>query len=195
MEAAKALMDGFKLAKTLKDQLDRIRVSLITDKEDAARQLATYGLLITGRSVSLYKLHVQNGRFYQFTCQGTATLPSNWMPDGDNTASILTVTANLLSFRHQVLDRAIKIRKWTKPNSYTLAKPVDAVYTDIPATITTSTSSPKLLPMASLVISAVMPLLYIDVFLLRSLQLLVLIFAHDRGRNLTEDTASIWISI
>ncbi|KAF9984435.1 hypothetical protein BGZ65_000398 [Modicella reniformis] len=146
-KSTKALMDGLKLAKTLKDQIDMIREMLTTGGEEAIRQLATYGLLIAGGTISFYTLQLQDGRFYQFTCQGTVTLPSKWMPDGDNTTCILTVVASLLSFRRQIVDMAVKIRKWTKHN-YELPKPAGALCTDIPATIKTPTLSPKPLPTA-----------------------------------------------
>ncbi|KAF9581237.1 hypothetical protein BGW38_001809 [Lunasporangiospora selenospora] len=148
LQSTKILKDRLKLAKTLKDQIDRIREMLATDKEEAAKQLATYGLLIVGGSISFYTLRLQTGRFYQFTCQGTATLPSNWMSNGDNTTSILTAVANLLLFRRQVVDMAINIRRWTKRN-YELAEPAGALRTDIPVTITTPTSSPSLSPSAA----------------------------------------------
>ncbi|KAF9349267.1 Alanine--tRNA ligase [Mortierella sp. NVP85] len=157
--STKALGDTLKLAKTMKDQFDRIydsssnvdralnASSSSSSPSDPHRPpLTTYGLLIAGGTISFYTLQHRCGPFYQLSCQGTATLPAVWMSNGRNTKTILSVLSFLLCFRRQAIAMAATIGELTDVDFQLPRPPGTALRANLPATITTPTTSPRLGP-------------------------------------------------
>ncbi|KAF9151931.1 hypothetical protein DFQ26_001086 [Actinomortierella ambigua] len=155
--STKALHDRLKLAKTLKDQFDKIcdTTALSIDKilgtsssleRPNQPPLTTYGLLISGGSISFYSLQHRRGRFYQLCCEGTATLPSVWLPDGRNTEDILSVISFLLCFRRQTMIMALRIVDLRKLRFQLPPPSGTSSQSRLPATIVTPSASPRLRP-------------------------------------------------
>jgi hypothetical protein len=138
--STKALSDIIKLAKVMKDQFDRVQQSTVVDVQE---QLTTYGIRTAGGSVFFYTMHHRRGRWYQFTCQGSASFPEVWKQDGGNTNKLLSVISFLFAFKRQVCTMSANIEQWTNPG-YNLPKPAGSSGRAIPATLTTPTSSPRL---------------------------------------------------
>lgn len=152
--STKALEDTLKLAKTMKDQFDRIcdnsssidralPASSSSPSDPHRPPLTTYGLLIAGGTISFYTLQHRCGRFYQFSCKGTAALPAEWMSNGRNTKTILSVISFLLCFRRQAIAMAATIGNLTDVDFQLLPPPGTALRANLPATITTPTKVPK----------------------------------------------------
>ncbi|KAF9949682.1 hypothetical protein BGZ65_007141 [Modicella reniformis] len=157
--STKALEDTLKLAKTMKDQFDKIcdssaisidrilAASSSLSSSDLNRPpLTTFGLLIAGGTISFYTLQHRRGRFYQLSCQGTATLPSVWMANGRNTKMILSVLSFLLCFRRQAMAMAAMIGDLTDVDFRLPPPPGTALRAKLPSTIITPASSPRLRP-------------------------------------------------
>ncbi|KAG0270608.1 hypothetical protein DFQ27_002599 [Actinomortierella ambigua] len=155
--SAEALHGRLKLAKTMKDQFDEIcdasaanidKILAASPSLERPNQtpLTTYGLLVSGGSISFYSLQHRRGRFYQLCCEGTATPPSVWTSDGRTTARILSVVSSLLCFRRQtmamasIIDDLMHVGFQLPPASGT------NIQSRLPATIVTPNTSPRLRP-------------------------------------------------
>ncbi|KAK3828965.1 MAG: WD40-repeat-containing domain protein [Benniella sp.] len=73
--STKALKDNRKLAKSMKDMMDRIRRKATTD---ISQNVVVFGIQIAEGSISMYTLKKLTGRFYKVTCVAEASLPKVW---------------------------------------------------------------------------------------------------------------------
>ncbi|KAK3805757.1 MAG: hypothetical protein J3Q66DRAFT_407315 [Benniella sp.] len=133
----KALSDGRKLSKVLKDSFDVICARANTDIRS---QLTVYGVRISAASITYYSLRKRDGRFYQMAEDGTLTFPGQW--NETTTVTILTIVASILALRKRVSEMAQKIAQWTA-SSFELADP--RTHPHMPRTLRTPPGSPQAL--------------------------------------------------
>ncbi|KAI8595353.1 hypothetical protein EDD21DRAFT_313503, partial [Dissophora ornata] len=70
----KALLDGRKLSKVLKDMLDVL--SLKCRKEEVRKDIRTYGFLISGTRIEFLSCSIFEGRYYRITRERTLDFPA-----------------------------------------------------------------------------------------------------------------------
>ncbi|KAI8601889.1 hypothetical protein EDD21DRAFT_428399 [Dissophora ornata] len=104
----KCLDDTKKLLKLMKDTHDMIREKATQDVRD---RLVTFGLRISGPTVTIFTLRQRPGRFYQAVAEATVSFPSIWQ-DGD-TGTIIAVISRILMLRKAVLAMAASVTIWT----------------------------------------------------------------------------------
>jgi len=137
--STKALTDTRKMAKAMKDMHDEIRMK---SSRNIRSDLLTYGIRISGLSITFYTLRQREGRFYQLCNEGTVSFPAKWDSGGTTTKLILSVLEWLLAFRKDMSNMASNFPDWT-------CVPVGAkpsVVDHQAITLTTPPGSPRLSP-------------------------------------------------
>ncbi|KAF9995305.1 hypothetical protein BGZ65_009039, partial [Modicella reniformis] len=104
----KCLDDTKKLLKLMKDAHDMIREKATQDIRD---RLVTFGLRISGPTVTIFTLRQRSGRFYQAVAEATASFPSIWLDD--DTSTIIAVISRILMLRKAILAMAASVTTWT----------------------------------------------------------------------------------
>ena len=134
--STKTLDDRLKLVKMMKDTHDLIRERTT---QNVRSLLVTFGVLVSGRTITLFSMHQRSGRFYQL-CEEESPidLPMKW-----STEDVLGVLARLLRFRMAMVNMANKVMSWLTI-SMVGAKP-GATGDSMAATLT----SPQLIPTQS----------------------------------------------
>ncbi|KAG0222706.1 hypothetical protein BGW42_006393, partial [Actinomortierella wolfii] len=113
----KCLHDTRKLCKLMKDAHDAIRERAI---QDAGKQLATFGLRISGPTITIFTLRQRPGRFYQAVSEVTASLPVAWV-DQDETRLIIAIIAWIFRLQKAISAMTGSTKGWAlevlKPSS------------------------------------------------------------------------------
>ncbi|KAF9584161.1 hypothetical protein BGW38_007376 [Lunasporangiospora selenospora] len=104
----KSLSDTRKLCKLMKDTHDAIREQM---KQDIRERLVTFGLRISGPTMTVFTLRQRPGRFYQVVEEVTESLPSVWLDDKD-THAIITVISWILRLRKAILATTESVKTW-----------------------------------------------------------------------------------
>ncbi|KAG0001688.1 hypothetical protein BGZ65_003273 [Modicella reniformis] len=134
------------MAKTMKDMHDLIRTR---STRTIRSSLKTFGMCISGPSITFYSLCQQRGRFYQLNAESTIMFPARWR--GSTTTNILSVLAKLLVFKNELSETADQITEATK-----VLKTFNQDNEDFwAATLTTPTNSPRLSPHVRAVLTSV----------------------------------------
>jgi hypothetical protein len=137
--STKALTDTRKMAKAMKDMHDLIRARAT---ENIRSSLRTFGVRVSGPSISFYSLHQHKGRFYQLGVEFTAGFPAHW--DELSTTSILSVLVKLLAYKKELSETARQVNRATQDPFMTTNKAYEDEWA---ATLTTPTNSPRLTPL------------------------------------------------
>ncbi|KAF9358889.1 hypothetical protein BGX34_008666 [Mortierella sp. NVP85] len=136
--STKALTDTRKMAKTMKDMHDLVRSR---STQNIRSSFKTFGLRISGPSMTCYSLCQRRGRFYQLCAESTVIFPARWK--GSTTTNILSVLAKLLAYRKELSKTADQITEATKVPLKTSSLDTGDFWA---ATLTTPTNSPRLAP-------------------------------------------------
>ncbi|KAI8346706.1 hypothetical protein B0O80DRAFT_224562 [Mortierella sp. GBAus27b] len=137
--STEALMDTLKMAKAMKDMHGEIRLKA---SRNIRSDLVTYGIRISGRSVTFYTLRQREGRFYQLCNEGTASFPAKWDSGGETTKLIISVLEWLFVFRKDMSIMARNFPTWACGSAG--VKLSDRDHQAI--TLTTPVASPRLSP-------------------------------------------------
>ncbi|KAG0225046.1 hypothetical protein B0O80DRAFT_490784 [Mortierella sp. GBAus27b] len=118
----KCLDDTKKLFKLMKDAHDMIREKGTRSIRD---QLVTFGLRISGPTISVFTLRQRPGRFYQAAEEETISFPQIWLDD--DTGSIIAVISRILMLRKAIIAMTTSVITWTSLaiNSQSLGGHVD----------------------------------------------------------------------
>ncbi|KAF9581739.1 hypothetical protein BGW38_001134 [Lunasporangiospora selenospora] len=137
--STKALSDTRKMAKSMKDMHDLIRARSAQSIRD---KLRTYGMRISGPSITFYSLRQYQGRMYQLCAESTVVFPAQWRDI--TTTNILSVLAKLFAFKKELSRTADQVTEATKLPLTTLIQGNGDFWA---ATLTTPTNSPRLAPL------------------------------------------------
>lgn len=102
------LDDTKKLLKLMKDSHDAIREMAIQGIRD---RLITFGLRLSGPSLTIFTLRQLPGRFYQAVAEVTVSFPHIWI-DSD-TGTIIYIISQVLALRKAILAMAASVTTWT----------------------------------------------------------------------------------
>ncbi|KAG0239285.1 hypothetical protein B0O80DRAFT_492307 [Mortierella sp. GBAus27b] len=133
----KALDDGLKLCKLIKDMHDFIRDKAM---QNVRERFVTFGIQISGERATFLTLRQRRGRFYQLCHEGCETLPALWVDQVD-TQCVLRVLAKVIIIRKALLSTARDITEFTT-GSLDGTDPTNDNADRVAATLT----SPQLIP-------------------------------------------------
>ncbi|KAF9359843.1 hypothetical protein BGX34_008104, partial [Mortierella sp. NVP85] len=107
----KVLHDCRKLAKTMKDMFD-----LICNRcpADCRRQLATFGILLSGANISFVSLRYVDGRYYRLHVESSISFPPTWDDEGIVSPTIITLMTKLVHFKQRVEQMAKDVAVWVQ---------------------------------------------------------------------------------
>ncbi|KAG0232577.1 hypothetical protein BGW42_008091 [Actinomortierella wolfii] len=108
INTTKSLNNTRKLCKLMKDGHDAIRERAIPNIRE---QLVTFGVRISGPSVTIFTLHQRPGRFYQAVEEVTQWFPPLWSDQSDTQAVIAVITW-ILRLRKAILAMAVSVKAW-----------------------------------------------------------------------------------
>ncbi|KAF9907590.1 hypothetical protein EC991_010802 [Linnemannia zychae] len=108
VNTTKCLNDTRKLCKLMKDAHDTIREQA---KQDIRERLATFGLRISGPTMTIFTLRQRPGRFYQAAEEVVESFPPIWS-DEEDTQVIIAVIAWILRLRKAVLAMVASVKTW-----------------------------------------------------------------------------------
>ncbi|KAG0262000.1 hypothetical protein DFQ27_002677 [Actinomortierella ambigua] len=137
LNTTKCLHDTLKLIKLMKDGHDMFREMA---RQDIRYKLATYGIRISGPSISIITLRQRPGRFYQAFEEETnsLSLPSTWYNKG-STTWVLAVIVQILQLRKALQAIASSADAWVQPT-------INSETSSIKDWIAPTMTSPQLLP-------------------------------------------------
>ncbi|KAK3816633.1 MAG: hypothetical protein J3Q66DRAFT_401773 [Benniella sp.] len=78
-QGTKAMTDTVKQGKMMKDCFDLIRRN---SRTDVLHMLTIYGMRISAGTISFYCLRLRQGRFFQFSSEGSVAFPALWRSNG-----------------------------------------------------------------------------------------------------------------
>ncbi|KAG0196317.1 hypothetical protein BGX31_005467 [Mortierella sp. GBA43] len=136
--STKALKDMRKMAKEMKDMHDLIRARAT---QNIRASLRTFGIRVSGPSITIYSLRQLQGRFYQLSREFTAAFPKRWRTS--TTTTILAVLVKLLAFKKELSEMAEQVLGATQISFDTMSHADEDFWA---TTLTTPTNSPRLAP-------------------------------------------------
>ncbi|KAI8362431.1 hypothetical protein B0O80DRAFT_524748 [Mortierella sp. GBAus27b] len=136
--STKALKDMRKMAKEMKDMHDLIRARAT---QNIRASLKTFGIRVSGLSITLYSLRQLQGRFYQLSVDSTIAFPPRW--NALTTTTILAVLAKLVAFKKELSETAAQVTNATVIPLMTTSQADEDFWA---TTLTTPTNSPRLAP-------------------------------------------------
>ncbi|KAF9099916.1 hypothetical protein BGX27_000505 [Mortierella sp. AM989] len=111
----KALGDGVKLAKDLKDMYENICTQCHWSSEEGQGKLHVFGLLISGLRVEFITLCRMKGRYYRLRREETISVPSKWTEN--SIRKILVIVTKFLHFRARMEEMSKLIDEWDNPDA------------------------------------------------------------------------------
>ncbi|KAF9153424.1 hypothetical protein DFQ26_000586 [Actinomortierella ambigua] len=150
LNTTKSLHDTLKLEKLMKDGHDMFREKA---EQHIRYQLVTYGLRISGPSISIISLRQRPGRFYQAVEEVNKSLPSTWYDKG-STTWVLAVIVQILQLRKALQAIASSADAWVQPS-------IDGETSGVKDWIAPTMTSPQLLPVTLAGFAMTAPLLNI----------------------------------
>ncbi|KAK3809437.1 MAG: hypothetical protein J3Q66DRAFT_317696 [Benniella sp.] len=135
--STKELSDTRKMAKNMKDMSDLIRSKSVGC---IYQHLATYGIRLSGATITFYSLRKRPGRFCQLCVESSISFPAIWTKV--TTKTILSVLGSLLAFKKELYRTAELITDVTSiPPDAPLPPNSDDLFVE---TLTTPAHSPRL---------------------------------------------------
>ncbi|KAF9920600.1 hypothetical protein FBU30_009551 [Linnemannia zychae] len=104
----KAFADTRKLAKMMKDMHDGFRNRATINIRE---ELVTFGVRISGPSLTIFTMHQRPGRFYQLCEESTVEFPPLWTEE--DSSSVVGVLSRAMALRKAMIDMAGQLPQWT----------------------------------------------------------------------------------
>ncbi|KAG0242433.1 hypothetical protein BGW41_004162 [Actinomortierella wolfii] len=140
------LDDTRKLFKLMKDAHDMIRERTI---RDIGKQLVTFGLRISGPTMTVFTLRQRPGRFYQAASEVTVSFPAAWV-DHDDTRIIIGIISWVMRLRKAILAMATSTKTWVSEGFRSSGDPRIGIIPTMtsPCLLSTPVASPDVPPLA-----------------------------------------------
>ncbi|KAF9941779.1 hypothetical protein BGZ65_001515 [Modicella reniformis] len=106
--ATKSLDDTKKLFKLMKDAHDMIREMAVQNVRD---QVVTFGLRLSGPTLTVFALRQLSGRFYQAVVEAKVSFPPRW--NNGDTSTIIAAISRVLKLRKAILAMSASVSTWT----------------------------------------------------------------------------------
>ncbi|KAK3806841.1 MAG: hypothetical protein J3Q66DRAFT_392888 [Benniella sp.] len=104
----KSLDDTKRLFKLMKDAHDMIREMAVQNVRD---QVVTFGLRLSGPTLTVFALRQLSGRFYQAVVEAKVSFPPRW--NNDDTSTIIAAISRVLKLRKAILAMSASVSTWT----------------------------------------------------------------------------------